>query len=165
MVRTAAAAALAAVLLTQAGPAAAAAWPTAEDCMLYDAAFKAVVGDETPSTKPRRLAFTTRERPLDLQPGEPGLGDALNLKACTALTQRVYAAGMTFEGRPAFGFRIPGTPYYEHFSRTATQGDKVRVTYWTSPVAGVNLTLSRAGDGGWTVDSAEDWVTAAADRR
>jgi hypothetical protein len=147
------------------GPARAADWPTAEDCMLYDAAFKAVIGDEAPSAAARRVGFAARERPLGLPDGDPGLGSELNLKVCVALKERIYAAGMTFEPRPAFGFRLPGTPYYEHFSRTATQGGKVRVTYWKSPVSGVNVTLSRAADGGWTVDSAEDWVTGAADRR
>lgn len=165
MLRPLAAAALAAALMLPGAPARAAAWPTAEDCTLYDAAFKAVVGDQTPSTKPRRVAFTTREAPRDLQPGDPGLGEVLNLKACIALSQRIYAAGMTFEGRPAFGWRMPGTPFYEHFSRTATQGGKVRVTYWSSPVAGVNLTLSRAADGGWVVDAADPWVAVAEDRR
>jgi len=151
-----AAAALASALVFQGAPAVAAAWPTAEDCILYDAAFKAVVGEETPSTSPRRVAYTTREVPLGFQAGEPGLGAALNLKACIALSQRIYAAGMTFEGRPAFGFRFPGTPYYEHFSRTLTEDGKVRLTYWRSEVAWVNLTLSRGPGGGWTVESARE---------
>jgi hypothetical protein len=148
---------LTAALMAAAAPARAADWPTAEDCVLYDAAFRAVIGDEPPSGPARRVSFAARERPRGVAAGDAGLGAPLNLKVCIALKERIYAAGMTFEPRPVFGLRLPGTPYYEHFSRTATQGGKVRVTYWKSPVSGVNVTLSRAPDGGWTVNGAEVW--------
>ena len=100
-------------------------------------------------------------RALDLPAGDPGLGSALNLKVCIALKERVYAAGMTFEGRPPFGLRLPGTAYYEHFSRTSTQGGKVRVTYWLQDDKGFDVTLSRSPDGGWVVEKVETWGVVA----
>ena len=162
MLRTAAAILLASAAALASGEARAADWPTAEDCMLYDAAFKAVVGGEQAAEgKARRVAFNASDRPLDLPAGDPGLGSALNLKVCIALKERVYAAGMTFEGRPPFGLRLPGTAYYEHFSRTSTQGGKVRVTYWLQDDKGFDVTLSRSPDGGWVVEKVETWGVVA----
>ena len=160
MLRPLAAAAVAFSLLSAGGPAVAANPPTAEDCILYDAAFKAVVPHLEESWRHgeyRRFAASTFDRVRDEHAAGRRPGPHLSLKYCVALQQRVSAAGLDFVVRAPFGLRLPDSAPYEHFSSPVRDGATVYLTYYFSAVQGMNLTLHQGPDGQWTADEPAWW--------
>lgn len=162
MLRIAAVAALAVALtvLPASGPARAANPPTAEDCILYDAAFKAIaphLGEAGRHDGYRRFAASTFDRARDEHAPHRKAGPQLSLRYCVALQQRVSAAGLDFVIRSPFGIRLPNSAPYEHFSSPVRDGATVYLTYYFSDVQGLNLVLHQGPDGQWSADEPAWW--------
>jgi hypothetical protein len=140
------------------GPARAAAAPSPEDCIFYDAAFRAVqplLAEAQRNTGYRRFAASSFGRPGAAAARSLSAGPSLSLRRCVALQQRVSAAGLDFVVRAPFSIRRLGSAPYEHFSVPARSGTVTHLSYYFSADDRLDLVLHQDPDGQWTVDGAD----------